>query len=185
MDYPRRLPRIMTRWLAPALALGLIGSPLAGAESYSSPANASAFLVVTDEQGETLFQAAMPEGARWCLQWHHSVEKFAVLDCYRNHAGVMELERSHQPDFAAGLGHIHGRGIQVSDGQGGYWIEDIDEAVPGNQYVLRVGAPAVDHRLVWQHEGEAHSVSLSQRAAGERVTLRLTQDAPPSGATSQ
>ncbi|MGM0543642.1 MAG: DUF1850 domain-containing protein [Pseudomonadota bacterium] len=185
MHYLRRLPWTKTGWLAPAFALGLIGSPLAGAESHSSPANASASLVVTNEQGKQLFQTAMPDGARWCLQWHHSVEKFAVLDCYRNDAGVMELERSHQPDFAAGLGHIYGRGEQVSDGQGGYWIEGIDEAVPGNQYVLRVGAIAVDHRLVWQREGEAHSFSLSQRAAGERVTLHLTQDAPPSGATNQ
>lgn len=118
MRYLRRLPWTKTGWLAPAFALGLIGSPLAGAESHSSPANAYASLVVTNEQGEPLFQMAMPDGARWCLQWHHSVEKFAVLDCYRNDAGVMELERSHQPDFAAGLGHIYGRGEQVSDGQG-------------------------------------------------------------------
>ncbi|KPQ20253.1 MULTISPECIES: DUF1850 domain-containing protein [unclassified Halomonas] len=173
----RRLPWITIGRLAPALVLGLTCSPLAGAESSSAPANASAYLLVTDEQGEPLFQTAMPEGARWCLQWHHSVKKFAVLDCYRNHAGVMELERSHQPDFAAGLGHTQGRGEQLSDGEGGYWIEGIDEPVPGNRYALRVGALAVDHRLVWQRDGEAKSFSLSRRAAGERVTLQLTETA--------
>ncbi|SDN42466.1 DUF1850 domain-containing protein [Vreelandella arcis] len=178
MYQQRRLPWILTGWLAPALfVLALVSSPLAGAEASSAPANASEFLVVTNEQGEQLFQTAMPEGARWCMQWHHSVEKFAVLDCYRNHAGDMLLERSHQPDFAAGLGHIYGRGEQVSDGQGGYWIEHIDEPVPGNQYVLRVGSPAVDHRLVWQRDGETQSFSLSRRAAGERVTLHLTNTA--------
>ncbi|MEG3080615.1 DUF1850 domain-containing protein [Halomonas sp. 5021] len=173
----RRLPWTLTVRLVPAFVLGLTGSPLAGAGSTSAPANASELLVVTDEQGEQLFQTPMPEGSRWCLKWQHSVEKFTVLDCYRNHAGVMELERSHQPDFAAGLGHIYGRGEQVSDGQGGYWIEHIDEPVPGNQYVLRVGAPAVNHRLVWQRNGQAHSFSLSRRAAGERVTLGLTEAA--------
>lgn len=181
MQQSRRLPWTLTVWLAPAFVLGLTGSPLAGAESTSAPANASESLEVTSEQGEQLFQAPMPEGARWCLKWQHSVEKFTVLDCYRNHAGVMELERSHQPDFAAGLGHIYGRGEQVSDGQGGYWIERINEPVPDNQYVLRVGAPSVDHRLVWQRDGESQSVSLSRRAAGERVTIHLTETSPTSG----
>jgi hypothetical protein len=51
----------------------------------------------------------------------------------------MVLVRAHLPDFAAGLDHIPGRGRQVSDGQGGYWILDIDEPVPGNAYVLRPG----------------------------------------------
>jgi hypothetical protein len=60
----------------------------------------------------------------------------------------MVLVRSRLPDFAAGLGHIPGRGRQVSDGDGGYWILDIDEPVPGDAYVLRPGASApVDHRL--------------------------------------
>ncbi|KAA0013276.1 DUF1850 domain-containing protein [Billgrantia pellis] len=110
---------------------------------------------------------------RWCLGWNHSVKKFPVLDCYRYQEGRMVLERSHQPDFAAGLGHTLGRGVQVSDGQGGYWIEDIDEPVPGDRYTLRVGSPIVDHRLLWQAEGNEHRVSLSELAAGERVTLQL------------
>ena len=51
----------------------------------------------------------------------------------------MVLTYAHLPDFAAGLDHIPGRGRQVSDGAGGYWIDDIDEPVPGNAYVLRPG----------------------------------------------
>ena len=34
-----------------------------------------------------------------------------------------------------------------SDGQGGYWIEEIDEITAGNAYTLRTGGPQVDHRL--------------------------------------
>ncbi|MFC3286025.1 DUF1850 domain-containing protein [Litchfieldella rifensis] len=111
-------------------------------------------------------------GQTWCLVWNHSVEGFPVHDCYRNRNGRMVLERSHQPDFAAGLGHVLGRGQPVSDGAGGYWIEDIDEPVPGNRYLLRVGSPEVNHRLV---SGDTR-VSLSELATGERVLISLRVD---------
>ncbi|MCE8021345.1 DUF1850 domain-containing protein [Halomonas sp. MCCC 1A11036] len=133
-------------------------------------------LEVLDDHGKVLVALPMPEGERWCLEWNHSVTGIRVQDCYRHDQGKMMLERSHQPDFAAGLGHVPGRGRQVSDGQGGYWIEDIDEPVPGNRYRLRVGSDRVDHRLL--HEGRR--TSLSKRAAGERVTIHLrTPDFTP------
>ncbi|AMD00307.1 hypothetical protein LOKO_03613 [Halomonas chromatireducens] len=131
------------------------------------------WLEVRSVEDELLLRVPMPEGDRWCLGWNHSVRHFPVLDCYRHHQGRMELERSHQPDFAAGLGHSQGRGEQVSDGKGGYWIENIHEPVPGNRYVLRVGSPEVDHRLVWQRDGETNRISLSDIAAGQRVTIQL------------
>nr|WP_104203992.1 DUF1850 domain-containing protein [Halomonas saliphila] len=132
-----------------------------------------ATLAVLDASGETMVEIPLKPGMRWCLGWNHSVKKFPVLDCYRYQQGRMVLERSHQPDFAAGLGHTLGRGEQVSDGRGGYWIENIDEPVPGDRYTLRVGSPTVDHRLLWQSEGDEHRVSLSELAAGERVILQL------------
>lgn len=116
-----------------------------------------------------LVRRSIPAGGEWCLVWNHSVAGFPVRDCYRNEAGRMVLDRSHQPDFAAGLGHIPGRGRQRSDGAGGYWIEGIDEPVPGNAYLLQVGGMAVDHRLMVRGE----TVSLSRVAAGERVRIRL------------
>lgn len=138
-------------------------------------ASDEARLEVLDDEGERLVSLLMPEGETWCLEWNHSVEGFAVLDCYRHRDGRMVLERSHLPDFAAGLDHIPGRGRQVSDGEGGYWIEDLDEPVPGNAYRLRVGAMRVDHRLVV----DERIISLSRLAADERVTIRLlTREAP-------
>ena len=126
-------------------------------------------LTATLPDGTEIARLPVPEGSGWCVLWRHSVQGFEVADCYENRDGRMVLVRSHQPDFAAGLGHILGRGRQVSDGRGGYWIEDLDEPVPGNSYVLRPGGPAVDHRL---RTGSAE-VSLSAAAPRERVTVAL------------
>jgi hypothetical protein len=152
--------------------------PVTGEEFSPVPAMPSSRLKVVTEQGEILVDLAVPSGMRWCIEWNHSVKKFGVLDCYQNVAGVMQLERSHQPDFAAGLGHTVGRGEQVSDGAGGYWINAIDEPVPNNQYFLRVGAETVNHRVVWLEDGRRRQVSLSMRTPGQRVTIQLVDPAP-------
>lgn len=127
-------------------------------------------LVATAADGRPIARFDMPDGHGWCVLWNHSVQGFAVEDCYENRGGEMVLVHSRQPDFAAGLGHIPGRGRQVSDGAGGYLIVDIDEPVPGNAYVLRPGGGSVDHRL---QVGDT-VVSLSQAAARQRVRIELT-----------
>lgn len=81
----------------------------------------------------------------------------------------MVLVRAHLPDFAAGLDHIPGRGVQISDGMGGYFIQDINEAVPGNAYILRPGAGWVNHRI----SINGTQVSLSKVAARARVRIAL------------
>jgi hypothetical protein len=128
-------------------------------------------LVATREDGSEIARLVMPEGEGWCILWNHSVQGFPVTDCFENRGGRMVLVRSHQPDFAAGLGHIPGRGQQVSDGEGGYWILGIDEPVPGDVLVLRPGRGSVDHRL---SVGDT-VVSLSQAAPRERVRIELTE----------
>lgn len=144
------------------------GRLLLGAALLASPALGGA-LTATLPDGTELARLPVPDGAGWCVLWRHSVKGFEVADCYENRAGRMVLVRAHLPDFAAGLDHIPGRGNQVSDGQGGYWIEDLDEPVPGNAYVLRPGGPAVDHRL----RTDATEVSLSALAPRARVTIAL------------
>jgi hypothetical protein len=135
------------------------------------PDNLSAeMLVATRENGAEIVRMPVPDGAGWCVLWRHSVKGFEVSDCYQNRGGQMVLVWSHLPDFAAGLDHIPGRGRQVSDGAGGYLILDINEAVPGNAYVLRPGAGLVDHRL---QIGDT-TVSLSAIAPRERVLIALT-----------
>ncbi|HUF57797.1 MAG TPA: DUF1850 domain-containing protein [Thermohalobaculum sp.] len=116
-----------------------------------------------------LLEFPVPEGATWCLCWSHSVTGGPVADCFVNRSGRMILARSYLHDFAAGLGEVPGRGTLRPAAEGGYWIENMDEPVPGNALVLRVGRPAVNHRLAIGG-GE---YSLSAVAAGRRVTLRL------------
>ena len=62
----------------------------------------------------------------------------------------------------------------MSDGEGGYWINEINESVPNNRYALRVGALAVNHQVVWP-DGEHAACSLSERVAGQRVTIQLME----------
>lgn len=126
-------------------------------------------LTATLPDGTEIARLAVPDGAGWCVLWRHSVQGFEVEDCYENRAGRMVLVRSHQPDFAAGLGHEVGRGRQVSDGEGGYWIEDIDEPVAGDAYILRPGTMAVDHRL----SADTGEISLSAVAPHARVRIAL------------
>ena len=172
------LPFRARRWQVLSLLTVFLALPAAGAEPDSAPAVGFELVVERDVQPsfpgkQRLISIPMPQGAQWCVKWNHSVAQFVVLDCYRNVAGQMVLERSHQPDFAAGLGHVLGRGIQVSDGEGGYWIKGMDEPVPGNRYALRVGAMRVNHRLVWPAQAPVESFSISEQAAGERVIIQL------------
>ena len=152
----------MTAWARGGLATALLLSALA------LPVHAETLVALRDS-GERIARFDVPDGTEWCVLWYHSVEGFEVSDCYENRGGRMVLVWSHLPDFAAGLGHIPGRGRQVSDGQGGYLILGIDEPVPGNAYVLRPGSAAVDHRLA---VGDTQ-ISLSAVAARERVTIAL------------
>lgn len=134
-----------------------------------APAVRADVLSVTRDNGQPVAEVPLPAGSGWCILWNHSVRGFPVADCYENNAGRMVLKRSRLPDVAAGLDHVPGRGRQVSDGRGGYWIEDIDEAVAGNGYALRTGGPDVNHRL---QVGE-QVISLSATAPQERVWIRL------------
>jgi hypothetical protein len=129
-------------------------------------------LTATLADGTQIASLSVPAGGGWCVIWNHSVAGFEVSDCYENRGGQMVLTRSHQPDFAAGLGHLIGRGKQVSDGAGGYWILDINEPVPGNSYVLRPGGPAVNHRL----RTKTKEVSLSALAARKPVRVGLNKE---------
>jgi hypothetical protein len=136
------------------------------------PAAADTLTATKVDSGEVLAKFDVSEGSGWCILWHHSVQGFEVSDCYENQGGRMVLVRAHLPDFAAGLDHIPGRGVQTSDGMGGYYIEDINEAVPNNAYILRPGAGTVDHRI----SIAGAQISLSRLAPRARVRIALIRN---------
>ena len=137
---------------------------------HGGSASAAATLQVAGTNQASLLSLPVSAGERWCLVWNHSVTGEEVRDCFREDAGQVLLERSYQIDFSsAGLGHIPGRGTIVPDGRGGQWIENINEPVQETGLVLRAGAMAVNHRLVL----DSGTFSLSEIAAGQRVTIRL------------
>ena len=134
----------------------------------SAQAFAQRLVVSTWDTGRVLLELGLSGDPHWEIRWNHSVAGFLVRDFYRYEGGDMLLTATHTPDFAAGLGHIPGRGRLISDSKGGYWIREIDEVVPGNRYLLRVGAKRVDHRIF--HAGVVYSLD---EAAGERVVVAV------------
>lgn len=125
-------------------------------------------LQIVDDRGALLAQLPLATGAQFCLRWNHSVTGGKVADCFEITDGRMILDRSFLHDYAAGLGSIPGRGVVRAAKGGGYWIEDMNEPVAGNRLRLRVGSPAVDHRL----DGPGWQIDLSALATGQRVILR-------------
>ena len=126
-------------------------------------------LAVVGTDGVPLAELPLPDSGEWCLSWQHSVTGGDVRDCFETRDGRMILTRSYLHDAAAGLGHLAGRGEQRSAADGGYWIEGIDEPVPGNALALRVGGPSVAHVI----RADDTAIDLSAIAADTRVTLRL------------
>ena len=133
----------------------------------SAPALADPAFQAQTAEGAVIVSMPMPQGKEICLHWAHSVTGGKVADCFENREGRLTLTRSYLHDFAAGLGEISGRGTLVPAQQGGYWIADIDEALPGNRLKLRTGSSSVGHRLV---SGD-HAVPLPLQTA---LTLILT-----------
>ncbi|MDO5658206.1 MAG: DUF1850 domain-containing protein [Paracoccus sp. (in: a-proteobacteria)] len=148
-----------------AVALGLGLGMAQGAAAWQVDLPAPRLEVVME--GERLAALAMPQGARICLHWFHSVTGGAVADCFENRAGRLTLAASFLHDYAAGLGEIPGRG-QPRAVAGGYLIDQIDETLPGNRLSLRVAAPHVAQELrgaagvvpIWRLAPHASRINL-------------------------
>jgi len=144
--------------LALLVALLLLGS-----------GSATPSLRILGEDGRVLIAIPLVHENTWSVLWNHSVTGNLVQDHYVYEGGQVVLTGTQTPAFDAGLGHIPGRGRLESDGNGGYRVVDINEPVPGNAYILRVGSSEVNHRIV--HAGDIHSIS--DLAARERVLIEV------------
>lgn len=147
-----------------------MGRPVLAALTLSlAPLAASAATLTIAAPDRVLYSVDVAEGQEWCLRWFHSVTHGKVADCFVNDHGHMMLEKSYLHDFAAGLGEVLGRGHLVNAEGRGYWIEDIDERISDDTLILRVGHKQVAHHVTIGDR----DLRLSDRAAGERVTLSL------------
>lgn len=157
--------RRAARALAGAALLASAGTLAVTAGPEAAPATLQ---VTAASSGEVLALLPLGPEGRFCLRWNHSVTGGAVADCFRQEASGLVLERSYLHDFAAGLGHTPGRGLQRPAAEGGYWIEGIEAPLPGGALTLRVGRPAVGHRI---ETAAGARLDLSALAAGQRLRL--------------
>jgi len=122
------------------------------------------------DSGAHVMTLALDEPSAWILEWRHSVTGILVHDYFAIREGRIVLEQSHMPSFDAGLGHIPGRGRLESDGNHGYWVRDINEPVPGNRFLLRVGDVGVnDHTLII----EDRRINLSELVPRQLVVMTI------------
>jgi hypothetical protein len=134
-----------------------------------SPNGAAAGVLVVQIDGQVRARAPWPDDTELCLTWSHSVTGGAVADCFQNRAGQMLLTRAYLHDFAAGLGEVAGRGTVQPAPEGGYWITQINEAIPANSLNLRIGPIRMDHRLT----GPGVDLDLSALAPDRPARLML------------
>lgn len=145
----------------PLLLTGLL-FVLAG---YSA---ANPVLTVRDFESQDIYFAIdLHASSDWHLAWNHSVTGIRVRDYFTVKENQLMLTHSHMPAFDAGLGHIPGRGRLESDGNGGYWVYDINSTIPQPGLLIRVGSERVNHTLVQGHR----TWNLSEVAAGRRVVI--------------
>lgn len=135
-----------------SLGMALSGSSWAatGIQDLRPVQQPQSYLHIYLTSGQLVKQLELPPEGRWCLYWEHSVAGFTVQDCFRERAGELLLESSRQPDFAAGLGHTPGQGQLISDEQGGYRLESINQVMANQQLRLRVGSSKVNHRIDYE-----------------------------------
>lgn len=154
----------------------LLGAMLLAAGAGGGAA-AGGSLQVVGPEGAVLADLPLAPDGRWCLHWAHSVTGAPVTDCFRVMGETMLLDATRMEDFSAGLGHLPGRGTLRGREGGGYAVDDMAVPLPDGVLRLRVGGPAVGHRLT---SGTAER-ALSAIAAGRRVTLRPAPAAARAG----
>lgn len=154
--------------------LGALGFLLLGVSAlftaYDAFLRPGPELVVTSEAGAVLVRVPLRGDPTWEVQWRHSVAGILVRDIFAWRDGRMLLTDTLTPQLdVAGLGHIPGRGELRDDGAGRYWIAGIDEPIPGNAYLVRIGSAQAPTVLV--HHGREFPLSVAH--AGERVRIEV------------
>ncbi len=148
-------------WLICGLAWTLAGTQFLDAGELF-------FFECTDfETGKIVVRLPLDRHETVTLRYIHSVDHTPVHEIFEIDAqGCLALQATYFKMFGAGMGHWEGRGRLDFDGTW-TWIRDIHETL--GSFVLRVGAPSVDHTLLYR-DREIH---LSREWAGKRLVVAV------------
>lgn len=151
-------------WIICGLLWGLPGAqPLLAGEGF--------FLQCADpESGKIVVQLPLHRRETVTLRYIHSVDHAPVHEVFELDArGCLALQATYFKMFGAGMGHWEGRGRLDFDGIW-TWIRDIHETL--GSFVLRVGAPSVDHTLLYR----GREIHLSRMWAGKRLVVSVADE---------
>ena len=114
--------------------------------------------IVPVKGGPPLLVLPMEPGERFTLHYYHSVENAPIWEEHSlDEKGNIYIEEERYLKFGAGMGRMPGVGRMVQ--RGSYEvIEDMHR--PTGNFILRIGSPGVDHRVLWRGVGR----NLSEEA---------------------
>jgi hypothetical protein len=157
----------------------LLGALVATVFSHAGAGDAPYRLLLQDPETDAeLLRLPLNADETFTIRYIHSVDHTPVFEIFEIAPdGRLALNGTYFQMFGAGMGHWEGRGTLDFDGRW-TWIRDIHETL--DAFILRVGAPTVDHTILYRDQ----EIHLSQRWAGKRVRVTVapaSSDIQPSG----
>ena len=111
----------------------------------------------------------LPYEDTFTIRYIHSVDHAPVFEVFRAVKGKgLVLVETYFKMFGAGMGHWEGHGKIVQEGR---WTKIKDINQPLGSFLLRVGAPGVDHTILYHGE----EWNLSEKAAGLLVEVMIAE----------
>lgn len=115
--------------------------------------------------GDRLGHLPLAQGEQFTLSYVHSIDRLPIEENIEVRGRTLVVDSTRLRQFGAGMGHRPGEGTGRADGE--WWvIEDMNRDI-GPEVAIRVGAPAIDHRL----RTPDAEVRLSPCLATRRVTV--------------
>jgi hypothetical protein len=163
-----RLPLlVVAAWMAIAGAKAPVH---AAGDRTLAPGHPDVRLRVVTAAEEVVVDVPLGEDGTWELVWTHSVAQVQVRDSFAWRRSMMWLTDHRTPYLdIAGLGHTPGSGELRDDGEGGYWIADIDLRLAGDVHRFIIGSAFAPTTLL--HAGRVHDLSASHPGVRARIEV--------------
>jgi len=144
----------------------------AGSRAQAAPLE----LVVKTFQGTPLIEIPVKQGDTFTIYYIHSVDISPVYEVFSvdRKKGII-LQQSCMKMFGAGFDPWEAHGKIVEEGG---WEKMVNLNVPLGSFLLRVGAPTVDHTL----KIRGMNIYLSRMIPEKRVWITVTETSPKKAA---